>query len=250
MDLPRLNLHSHSNFSDGRTSIKKIAEKARMINLDYLAITDHFSNSWKAKVISTLDNKAKIDQYLKKIKSIKQKNKDKNVNLKIFKGIEIDIGSSEEFIMNLIDPEKYDLILFEYLETMEGINFVQNLIDNWKKILKNSGNIEFPILGLAHFDPSFFILLNLEELLSFLKRNNIYFEFNSRYSGYYSARNKEFFQALTEYGINVAIGSDSHDLKRLDDIEAPLEMIRHYHLEDQLLTLIAELDKKFKSKTQ
>jgi histidinol phosphatase-like PHP family hydrolase len=155
--------------------------------------------------------------------------------LKLFKGIEIDLGSSDRFIKKLISPEKFDIILFEYLETMEGLAFMERIVKSWNSETPNN---YLPLIGLAHFDPSFFIYSGLDRLIQILKRYNIYFEFNSRYPDYYSPKNEIFFTKLYEQGILVAIGSDAHYRRRLKFIDEPLEMILSYNLIDNLEKLI------------
>jgi predicted metal-dependent phosphoesterase TrpH len=59
MKVPKFNLHIHSIYSDGKNTIKKIVEKSLKLELEYIAITDHFTDSWKARVINTLDSKKK-----------------------------------------------------------------------------------------------------------------------------------------------------------------------------------------------
>jgi len=243
MEFPKINLHIHSIFSDGKNSIKQIIKKSLKLGLNYIAITDHFTNSWKANVIPTLDTVEKIEFYLKEISKCQNYLRENNKNLNLFKGIEIDIESSETFIKKLIQPEKFDIILFEYLETPEGISFIKELIDFWKKTIEED---DFPILGLAHFDPSFFIHESLDTLIHFLVDYDIYFEFNSWYPDYYSRQNELFFKKLkgSGYSIPVAIGCDSHSSRRLADIEEPLELIEFYCLEDNLKQFLNLLQNK------
>lgn len=242
MAFPKLNLHIHSKYSDGRNSIKQIVKKSIEYELNYIAITDHFSNSWKASVIPTLDSKEKISNYILEINQCQQYLKRENVKLRLFKGIEIDIGSLESYILNLINPYEFDIILFEYLESPEGIAFIKNILKSWKK--KYIANKNFPILGLAHFDPSFFIYSYFDVLIPFLKEYNIYFEFNSSYSQYYARKFQDFFLKLKESSILVAIGCDSHNLSDLMNIKEPFYMIRDYELEDNLGILINLLESK------
>ena len=229
MDFPKLNFHTHTIFSDGKNSIRQLVSVALKIGLDYLAITDHFSDSWKANVIPTLDSVRKIEAYMNVIEECQDYLKTNNKNLRLFKGIEIDIGSSEKIINTLIRPKLFDIILFEYIESPEGISFITNILKHWKKNLSIENKL--PLFGLAHFDPSHFIYGGLDGLIQFLKENNIYFEFNSSYSSYYSRRNEFFFKKLKEFEIPVAIGSDAHNLRGLSDIEEPVEMIKFYNLE-------------------
>ena len=243
MEFPKINLHTHTLFSDGKNSIKQIVNKSIKLGLNYLAITDHFTNSWKAGVISTtLNTLEKIDHYLNEITECQEFLTLNNKNLKLYKGIEVDIGSSSAYIKRLIRPTEFDLILFEYLETPEGIAFVKNIIDQWKKTIVF--NRSFPLFGLAHFDPSNFIYGSLNILMQFLKEYDIYVEFNSSYPQFYSWRNELFFKKLKEYNIMVTIGSDAHTSRDLDNMFNPLEMIKVYKLENNLEIFINHLKQK------
>jgi histidinol phosphatase-like PHP family hydrolase len=237
MQYPKINLHVHSNFSDGKNTIKQIVRKALEVNLEYVAITDHVTNSWKAWV-SKLKNQDKINEYLEQISNCQEFLKRNNSKLTLFKGIEIDLGSSELFIKKVVQPVKYDVILFEYLESIEGLAFLQNLINFWR--MKSPTIDKLPILGLAHFDPAHFIYGYLDPLIQFLEKNMIYFEFNSRYPEYYSTRNEKFFKRLKYSNIPVAIGGDSHTISNLSNTEEPLEMIQYYNLEDNLTDLLTK----------
>ncbi|MFX1501668.1 MAG: PHP domain-containing protein [Promethearchaeota archaeon] len=241
MQFPKLNLHIHSNYSDGKQTIKQIVGKSIKIKLDYIAITDHFTNSWKSWV-SRLNNKETITEYLEKISICQKYLTSNNKFLTLLKGIEIDLSSTEQFIKMYLKADNFDLILFEYLQTYETIAFVKNIIHHWKKQLTDKN--KFPVLGLAHFDPSYFMLGNLDILMRFLKKYEIYFEFNPSYSSFYSPRYKRFFDKLREYEIPVAIGCDSHNLNTLNNIEEPLEMIKYYNLERNFELLINVLEAK------
>jgi len=244
MIFPKINLHCHSNYSDGKNSIDEIVAKAVKIGLDFLAITDHFTDSWKSGIIPTLNSFEKIENYLEEISICQNYLRESNNNLLLYKGIEIDLGSSEKFIKNLIDPLKFDIILFEYLETLEGLAYVNNLIDYWERKMSN---INLPLFGLAHFDPSNFIYTGLDRLIQILKKYDIYFEFNSRYSQFYSRKNEIFFEKLKKHQIPVGIGSDAHHSKQFFLIQEPLYRIKDFGLENNLIRLI-ELLKKEKGK--
>lgn len=239
----RINFHIHSEYSDGKQTISSIIKSAINANLEYIAITDHFSNSWKAKIIPTLDSAEKIDNYIAEIETYNNQLIEKSLKLVVLKGIEIDLGSSDSYISSLINPQNFDLILFEYLETPESIAFLKNIINNWKGTLKGQ---QLPLLGLAHFDPSFFIYGDLEILFSFLSNFNIFFEFNSSYSDYYSAKNALFFEKVRERNVLVSIGCDTHSISNIGDLEDPFMAIENYGLKRNYFDFITELDKRFK----
>ncbi|MFX0058062.1 MAG: PHP domain-containing protein [Candidatus Hodarchaeota archaeon] len=239
-DLPKINLHIHSNFSDGINSIPQIVKKSTKLGLKYISITDHFTNSWKSNIIPNLDTIDKLEDYFKQISLCQEFLNYKKIDLTILKGVEIDIQSSQSHILKYINPMKFDIILFEYLENPEGIAFIKILLDNWIKSRKVNNN--FSVFGLAHFDPSYFIYGNLNMLIKFLNKYEIFFEFNSSYSHCYSRKNELFFQELKNSKINVSIGTDSHHLMDLGKLEEPLEMVFYYNLEDNLQNLIHKLE--------
>lgn len=238
---PKINLHIHSNYSDGKQSIDQIIKKALQLDLDYIAITDHFTNSWKSWV-SRLNNYETISNYLEELSSYQKYLINQDKKLKLFKALEIDLGSSEQFIKKFIQIDKFDLILFEYLQNYETVAFLKKIINFWRKSITNSN--DFPILGLAHFDPSYFVSGNLDTLMNFLKECLIYFEFNSSYPSFYSPKYIGFFEKLKEYNIPIGIGCDSHSLSNLNDIEEPFEMIKYYNLEENLNILLKSLKSK------
>jgi histidinol phosphatase-like PHP family hydrolase len=132
--------------------------------------------------------------------------------------------------------------LFEYLETPEGLAFISEIIKYWKKKVTNQS--DFPILGLAHFDPSHFIYGDVSILIEFLKDYNIYFEFNTSYSEYYSRKFDVFFKLIKEKNIPVAVGSDAHSSKELVYIDEAYEVIKIYDLESNFKLLLNSLYKK------
>ena len=235
MSFPKINLHCHSLYSDGKNSINEIVVKGIKIGLDYLAITDHFTNSWKSGLMPTLNSVEKIDNYLEEISNCQNYLKTTSKNLLLYKGIEIDLGSSEQFIKHLIEPWKFDIILFEYLETLEGLAFVNNLIAYWER-KRSFGTL--PLFGLAHFDPSNFIYTGIDRLIQFLSKHNIFFEFNSSYSQFYSRKYEIFFEKLKKHQIPVSIGSDAHHSKQLSLISEPYYRVKEYGLEDNLSHLL------------
>lgn len=234
MIFPKLNLHIHSLFSDGQNSIVEIVRESLKLRMDYIAITDHFTNTWKSDIIPTLNSFAKISRYLEKLNECRSLLIDKGENLKLYRAIEIDVNSSGSYIKDLIQPVRFDLILFEYLESTKGLNFLKNLINGWKETYQN----KLPIIGLAHFDPSHFNNIQIELIIKFLKDYNIFIEFNSRYPQFYSTMFSDFFQKIRKSEILVAVGCDSHDLTNLCDMSNPIDMIKYYHLENNFKNLL------------
>lgn len=242
MDLPKINLHTHSVFSDGRPTIKQIVKRASEIGLEYLAITDHSTNSWKASMINGLNTPEKINFFFEKIEKAKNYLEKRGLPLKVLKGIEIDLTSTEKFIKLVIKPDQFDIILFEYIETPDSIAYVKNLMEFWRR---NYTSEELPIFGVAHCNPDYFLVGSLDMFINFLSEYNICFEFNSAYSEVYSRKNELFFEKLKGTNIAISVGTDSHSVRRLGDIEEALDMISYYGLESNYQLIIQQLKEKF-----
>ncbi|MBN1214846.1 MAG: PHP domain-containing protein [Candidatus Lokiarchaeota archaeon] len=242
MILPKINLHIHSNFSDGKNTVEQIVDRANELKFNFIAITDHFSDSWKANIIKTLNSYDIINDYLNEIEILNRDLKKAKSNLKILKGIEIDLESSFNYIMKLIHPKEFDIILFEYLDNPESLAFVQKIISEWRK--KKKLGKKNPLFGLAHFDPANFIYFDMSILLNIMSKYHIYYEFNSNYPQFYSTKYKElFFDKLILFKIPIAVSSDAHYLNQLDEIDEPISMIEYYDLVDNFKILLEKLDK-------
>jgi histidinol phosphatase-like PHP family hydrolase len=78
-----MNLHNHSNYSDGDFSPEQIAAEAARGCLTHVAITDHFET---AKVRRCLTSE-QLDDYIREIGSLNQKY---DGSLRVLAGVEID----------------------------------------------------------------------------------------------------------------------------------------------------------------
>lgn len=80
-------LHNHSTWSDGKNSIKEMAEFCRSLGFDYLGMADHSQTAVYA-------NGLNIDRVMAQLQEIDTLNKDyqnQGIDFRIFKGIESDI---------------------------------------------------------------------------------------------------------------------------------------------------------------
>jgi len=107
-DLVELNqikgdLHMHSNYTDGSVSIKEMAEAAKKLGYEYIAITDH---SKSTTVAGGLDEK----KLLKQIDEIDALNK-KIRGIKVLKGIEVDILKDGSLDLSNDILKKLDIVI-------------------------------------------------------------------------------------------------------------------------------------------
>ena len=93
--LPRLlewtdlkgSLHNHSEWSDGRGTLREIADAMSDLGLSYWAITDHSKSSFQA---NGLDEK-RLRQQIKAIAEVNQQLEDEGVDFRLLSGTEADI---------------------------------------------------------------------------------------------------------------------------------------------------------------
>ncbi len=236
----RSNFHIHSNFSDGKNSIAEITRAALELRMNFIAITDHFSNSWKAKVIRTIYSIDSLCNYVDALNRCQEYLIKIDSKLVLLKGLEVDLYSSDDFIERNIEPKYFNIILFEYLESIEGISFLEKLLDSWRyeRNLK-----QLPLIGLAHFDPSVFFRDDLNILVEFLSNYNIFYEFNESYPAFFSKKYEDFFAKIRKENIPISIGCDSHDINTLYNVKIAENAIQNYALSHNYDNFIESLNK-------
>jgi len=205
--MKKMDLHIHSNYSDGHFSIRSIIEMAELKNLTHIAITDHFTTTWKKLVIKTLNLK-KISKYIDEIKRERVSSK-----VTCLIGIEIDMGSNINKIKQ-IPFHEFDIVLFEYTESLVTLKSVI--------ALKNEFKIK-AITSLAH--NGYFKIANLEKFNEFLVENEIYFELNSRYLNKKDPNVIHKIKIMKDRGVKFTIGSDAHTKHRIGDIATSISIL-------------------------
>ncbi len=101
----RGDLHMHSNWSDGINTIEEIAEKAREMDLEYIAITDHIRAAFNHNV----DEKELLKQG-EEIDKLNTKYKILNTKFGILKGGEVDILNDGRLFMKDEILKKLDVV--------------------------------------------------------------------------------------------------------------------------------------------
>ncbi|HUY00195.1 MAG TPA: PHP domain-containing protein [Candidatus Deferrimicrobium sp.] len=208
--MDNIDLHNHTTYSDGSLTIREVMEIAKNKNLSFLAITDHFTTSWKQNIISpvTFEN---INQYCSEIRDERTR-----LRVKCLVGLEIDMESSLADIRR-IPFNQFEILLFEYVDSIIILNKVISLIHEFKPSA---------LLGLAH--NSYIRITNLKNFCNILAENNIYFELNARYLNPNDGDLINRLKTLKEYGIRFTIGSDAHDKAQIGNtaiVSAILEKI-------------------------
>ncbi|MDP8229830.1 MAG: DNA polymerase/3'-5' exonuclease PolX [Candidatus Gorgyraea atricola] len=226
-DLPKLvelkdvkgDLHAHSKWSDGGSSIEEVVLKARELGYEYIAITDH---SQGLKIAQGL-NRDELKSKKKEIDSLNKKYKD----IKVLYGTEVDIDSDG----NLDYP---DDILKDMDIVIAAIHsgFKQSKEKITERIIKACQNRYVNIL--AHPTGRLWgarepYEIELEEILKVCRDTNTAIEINS-----YPQRldlNDTGCRMAKEKGVKIAINTDAHIAAELDNINLGISVARRGWLE-------------------
>lgn len=237
------NLHTHSNFSDGKSEMEEMVLDAISKNLKVIGITDHSPMPFENRVSL---KKERVNDYVVEVKRLKDKYKDQ-INVRLGMEMEYIPGMSEDFqsvreslgleylIGSVHLVEKDGALWFidgAKIEPYdEGLNkiFHGDIKAGAKRFFEQSNmmieNEKFEIIG--HFDK---IKMNnkgryfresdkwyrdlLFETLDLIKQKNLIVEVNTRgmykgrYDGFYPS--EWLFPFLKEMRIPVIISSDGH----------------------------------------
>ncbi|MHA1783662.1 MAG: PHP domain-containing protein [Candidatus Helarchaeota archaeon] len=203
-----IDLHTHTNYSDGVHSINEAIKAAMNKNLEMLAITDHFTTSWKQSIIDTI-NFNNFQEYMEEIKLGRKK-----FQFKCLIGIEIDMESRWEDLIK-IPFNEFELILFEYVDSIVTLKKIAELI---QKLDIQS------VTGLAH--NFYYKIADIETFSKILIDNDIYFELNSRYMQVLDSELIGKLKELKDNGVRFTIGSDAHQLSRIGEVQQPINILK------------------------
>ncbi|MFP4432735.1 MAG: DNA polymerase/3'-5' exonuclease PolX [Spirochaetaceae bacterium] len=194
----RGDIHMHTTATDGKASIEEMAEAAKALGYDYLAITDH---SQRVRMAGGLDPDG-VEEQLERIAAAGEKVD----GIRILSGIEVDI--LEDGSLDLPDDvlEKLDVVI-------GSIHYNRNLSE--KKMTERLVKaIEHPLLGIVGHPTGRMIgkrepyAFDFEEVFKAAARHGVVMEINANPErldlGDTAAR------AAKENGVAVSVSSDAH----------------------------------------
>lgn len=211
-------LHTHSTYSDGKFSIKEMADACIERGYEYLGITDHSQTAAYAGGLS-------VDEIKQQWEEIDRLNEDftaNNINFRIFKGIESDILSNGD-----LDYEN---------EILEGFDFVIASVhsglymDRNKMMIRFRNAISNPHTNIIGHPRGRLLLqrdgsdLNMNELIDLAAEHNTAIEINAnprRLDMDWRYGNK-----AKEVGLLSSINPDAHSKKGIDNIPFGVRIAR------------------------
>ncbi|TFG33848.1 PHP domain-containing protein [Candidatus Thorarchaeota archaeon] len=208
----RYDLHIHSNFSDGQASINEITERANMLHLETIAITDHF---WPS-LGSQFGGKNLIENRRKQI----EKRRMDFPEMLILDGVEVDIQSNGELAPVDGGLSQFDLVIGSFHWVTDSTRWVSAL---QKALRMNS----FHILG--HWDGylSSYREEDGERAVELLAEAGVTIELNARYM----TENPDFLESAKKAGCKFTLGSDSHIKETIGQLEFQRKLAVDYELE-------------------
>lgn len=219
INMENIDLHVHTIYSDGNATIREAIQTAKEKRLDYLAISDHFTTSWKGSIMNTIN----FTNFKKYRNEIKKERECARFNCLI--GIEIDMESSLDNIRK-IPFDIFEILLFEYVDSIIMLKNIGMLIQELE--IK-------AIVTLAH--NSYFKIANLNSFSKLLVENDIYFELNSRYLNRVDQATIQKIIFLKNSGVKFRIGSDAHILSRIGDTSLSIAILEKIDGFDNLIDL-------------
>lgn len=245
--LPRLiditdikgDLHMHTQWSDGVCSIEEMVARAREKGYSYIAITDHSQSLKVAKGLGV----EKLEEQHREIQRLNRKMND----FQIFTGMEVDIlpKGNLDYLDEIL--EQADVVVASVHS-----GFRQDRETMTQRIMSAITNEHVDIIGhltgrlLGQRDA---YDLDVERILEAAGKYNKILEINS--SPDRLDLNEYHARMAKDYGVKIAINTDAHDLKRMDEMPYGVAVARRAWLEteDVVNTMdIADLKRVFKIK--
>jgi len=225
----RGDLHMHTTESDGRASLEEMAEAARALGLEYIAITDHS----KALAMANGLNEKRAVAFAHQVREMDQR----ELGVRVFSGLECDIMRDGK--MDLSDDALAEL---DWVVGSVHSYFNLESAEMTDRLLRA---LECPYLR-AFGHPTGRVLLHrdsfpfdFEVVAAEAARRNVYFEINA--SPERLDLSAALIRAAKAKGCKFVISTDAHHPKHLSNMSYGVRMARRGWLEasDIVNTLLA-----------
>ncbi|MDR9417172.1 MAG: DNA polymerase/3'-5' exonuclease PolX, partial [Gracilimonas sp.] len=232
-------IHAHSTWSDGKYSIKEMAEACRERGYEYLGLTDHSKTAAYAGGLSVDE----VKQQWEEIDQLNEEFKEAGKNFVIFKGIESDILADGSLDYEDDILEDFDFVIASVHQSLnmpreEMMERMRNAIKNpYTRILGHpTGRLLLKRNGSD---------LDLNELVALAAEHNTAIEINA--NPHRLDIDWRFGNKAQEVGMMTSINPDAHTTEGIDDIPYGVRIARKgkYGPDRVLNTKSAEEVRKF-----
>lgn len=207
-------LHAHTTWSEGAATIQEMAERARELGMEYIAITDH---AGRLKVANAMDDARLLRQIkeIDKINALLVKKHSRREKIKILKGAEVDINKDGTLDISDHVLAKLDIVVasvhsdFKMLRKEMTQRVIMAMRNPYVNIIAHpTGRIIKQREGYE---------LDWDAIFLAAKEEKIAIEINS-WPERLDLRDEEIREAI-RHGVKLVISSDSHSLNHLPFIE-------------------------------
>ncbi|MBO6794611.1 MAG: DNA polymerase/3'-5' exonuclease PolX [Balneolaceae bacterium] len=211
-------IHAHSTWSDGKFSIKEMAEACIERGYTYLGITDHSKTAAYAGGLSVDEVKAQWEE----IEALNEEFKAQGTDFVILKGIESDIlaDGSLDYPDDIL--EGFDFVIASVHQTLDMPR--EKMMERFRNAIKN------PYTRIVGHPTGRLLLkrggsdIDLNELVALAAEHNTAIEINAspwRLDLDWSYGNK-----AKEVGLMTSINPDAHSIEGIDDIQYGVRIAR------------------------
>jgi len=212
MSASRYDLHIHSTYSDGYADVSDIVQRANMLRLETIAIIDHF---WPS-IASPRGGKNIIENRRYEIETARED----YPKLVILDGAEVDIQSNGDLAPVAGGLDQFDIIIGSFHWFSDSRTWASALIKALQKP-------QFQILG--HWDG--YLSSYREEdgrpVAQAIADTGIAIELNGRYI----PERTEFFELARDCGCVFSLGSDSHSVETIGQLDYQRKLVSDLELE-------------------
>ncbi len=232
-------LHNHSKYSDGKNTLKEMADYCKSLGLSYFGIADHSQTAQYAQGLSP-------ERVIKQQEEIEALNKTYN-DFKVLKGIESDILTNGD-----LDYESDILKTFDYVVASVHSVLNMDIEKATNRLLKAIENPYTTILG----HPTGRLLLSrkgypidYKKVIDACAANNVIMEINA--SPYRLDLDWRYISYCLEKGVMLSINPDAHELIGIHDMKYGVEVARKGGLTKEMTfnaLSLAEIENWLKNK--
>ncbi len=221
-------LHAHSMYSDGRKTIREMAEACMERGYEYLGLTDHSKTAAYAGGLSV----EAVQKQWEEIDALNNEFEKEGKNFRIFKGIESDIlpDGSLDYPEEIL--EGFDFVIGSVHASLEMEP--EKMLERYRRAIENP---HCRIIGhptgrlLLRRDGS---KVDLNKLIEIAAENNTAIEINA--SPWRLDLDWRFGQKAAKTGLMSAICPDAHSIEGIDDIRYGVSIARKgWYTADRIL---------------
>ena len=210
----RGDLHAHTDWSDGRHTLREMAEAAKTQGFEYIAITDH---SVSSTVANGLDQKRLLEQ-IAKVREL-----DTEIDgIKVFAGSEVDIRRDGKLDFPDEILAQLDIVVASVHShfTLTEVEMTQRIIRAIENPFVNIiGHPTGRMLGRRPMYP-----LNLEEIIEAAAENRTVLEING--SPHRLDLDPKFVRMAKSAGVLLSVNTDAHGVQQLAHRQSGLNVAR------------------------